>query len=74
MAANDAEIVVIRTFADAIAAHIAQASLEASNIGSIIVGDDAGGAYPSLAFTRGVKLAVRHTDAVAALRVLDVDS
>lgn len=74
MSADDAEIVVIRTFPDAISAHIAHASLEASNISSIIVGDDAGGAYPSLAFTRGVKLAVRHTDAVEALRVLDDDS
>jgi hypothetical protein len=68
--AND-EIVVIRTFADAISAHIAQAALDASGIQSIIVGDDAGGAYPALTFSNGVRLAVKHSDAVQALRFLD---
>ena len=65
------DIVVIRTFGDAISAHIAQAALEANEIRSIIIGDDAGGAYPALTFTNGVRLAVQHTDAVQALRLLD---
>ncbi len=69
---NPAEdVVVIRTFADPISAHIAQAALEANDIESIIVGDDAGGAYPALSFSHGVRLAVRHSDAVRALRLLD---
>jgi len=65
------DIVVIRTFGDAISAHIAQAALEANEIRSIIIGDDAGGAYPALTFTNGIRLAVQHTDAVQALRLLD---
>ena len=64
-------IVVIRTFADAISAHIAQAALDANDIRSIIVGDDAGGAYPALTFSNGVRLAVQHSDAMRALRLLD---
>ena len=70
---NDSEndIVVIRTFGDAISAHIAQAALEANEIRSIIIGDDAGGAYPALTFSNGVRLAVQHSDAVKALRLLD---
>ncbi|HWG35477.1 MAG TPA: DUF2007 domain-containing protein [Gemmatimonadaceae bacterium] len=65
------DIVVIRTFPDAISAHIAQAALDANDIRSIIVGDDAGGAYPALTFSNGVRLAVQHSDAVKALRLLD---
>jgi hypothetical protein len=67
---ND-DIVVIRTFGDAISAHIAQAALDANDIRSIIVGDDAGGAYPALTFSNGVRLAVQHSDAIKALRLLD---
>jgi len=65
------DVVVIRTFADAISAHIAQAALDANDIRSIIVGDDAGGAYPALTFSNGVRLAVQHSDAMKALRLLD---
>jgi hypothetical protein len=68
---NENDIVVIRTFADAISAHIAQAALDANDIRSIIVGDDAGGAYPALTFSNGVRLAVQHSDAMKALRLLD---
>jgi len=65
------DLVVIRTFGDAISAHIAQAALDANDIQSIIIGDDAGGTYPALTFSNGVRLAVQHADAVAALRLLD---
>jgi hypothetical protein len=68
---NENDIVVIRTFADAISAHIAQAALDANDIRSIIVGDDAGGAYPALTFSNGVRLAVQHSDAMKALRLLE---
>ncbi len=67
------ELVVIRTFPDAIAAHIAQAALDANDIQSIIVGDDAGGAYPALTFSNGVRLAVKHSEAMGALRLLEGD-
>ncbi|MEO9019239.1 MAG: DUF2007 domain-containing protein [Gemmatimonadaceae bacterium] len=65
------DIVVIRMYGDSISAHIAQAALDANGIRSIIVGDDAGGAYPALTFSNGVRLAVRHSDAVRAIRLLD---
>ena len=71
MSDESRELVVIRTFPDAISAHIAQAALDANDIRSIIVGDDAGGAYPALTFSNGVRLAVQHMDAVRALRLLD---
>jgi hypothetical protein len=71
MSDENRELVVIRTFPDAISAHIAQAALDANDIRSIIVGDDAGGAYPALTFSNGVRLAVQHVDAMRALRLLD---
>lgn len=71
MSDESRELVVIRTFPDAISAHIAQAALDANDIRSIIVGDDAGGAYPALTFSNGVRLAVQHADAMRALRLLD---
>ena len=71
MSDENRELVVIRTFPDAISAHIAQAALDANDIRSIIVGDDAGGAYPALTFSNGVRLAVQHVDAMQALRLLD---
>lgn len=63
--------IVIRTFSDAIAAHIAQAALDAHGIPAYLLGDDAGGMQAALTFSHGVRLCVRHRDAIAALRVLD---
>lgn len=71
MAGSDQELIVIRTYADGIAAAIAQAALDAHDIPAIVVGDDAGGIHPALTFAHGVRLAVRHADAVRALYVLD---
>lgn len=63
--------VVIRTFPNEIAARVAQAVLEAHEIPSMLLSDDAGGMQPTLQFLHGVRLAVRHRDAIAALRWLD---
>lgn len=71
MSDSHQELVVIRTFADGISAAIAQAALEANDVPALVVGDDAGGVHPALTFTHGVRLAVRHVDAVRALHVLD---
>ncbi len=71
--APEQELVVIRNFAESIAAHIAQAVLDANDIPSVIIGDDAGGIYPALTFSHGVRLAVKHVDAVPALRALQLD-
>lgn len=65
------EVIVIRTFADGIGAAIAQAALDAHDIPALVVGDDAGGLHPALTFAHGIRLYVRHQDAIRALRVLD---
>ena len=71
MSDSHQELIVIRTFADGISAAIAQAALEAHDVPALVVGDDAGGVHPALTFTHGVRLAVRHVDAVRALHILD---
>lgn len=63
--------VVIRTFANEIEAQLAQARLEAVEIPSLLLRDDAGGLYPALQFVHGIRLAVRQSDAEAATRLLD---
>ena len=63
--------VVIRTYPNEFAAQLAQIVLEAHDIPSMLLRDDAGGMEPMLAFLRGVRLAVRHEDAMRALRCLD---
>ena len=63
--------VVIREFGDALTAHAARAFLEAHHIPALVLGDDAGGMQPALTYVRGVRLAVRHDDAVRALALLD---
>jgi len=65
------ELIVIRTFADGISAAIARAALEAHDIPAFALGDDAGGLHPALTFAHGIRLYVRHVDAVRALHVLD---
>jgi hypothetical protein len=66
--------VVIRTYPNEFAAQVAQIVLEAHDIPSMLLRDDAGGMEPMLAFLRGVRLMVRHEDAVNALRCLDAEA
>lgn len=63
--------VVIRRFGDPFTAHAARALLEAHDIPALVLGDDAGGMQPSLAYVGGISLAVRHDDALRALALLD---
>ena len=65
--------VVIATFANEYEAHLAQAVLEAHEIPSMLLRDDAGGMQVALSYLRGVRLAVRHADAVRALRLLEAE-
>jgi len=67
----DDSIVVLRTFANELAAEIARAVLDAHHIPALVLRDDAGGMYPSLTFVHGVRLAVRRDDVEEALAVLD---
>jgi len=65
--------VVIRSYASEIEAQLAQAVLEAHGIPSMLLRDDMGGMQPTLTALSGVRLLVRHEDAVEAIRVLDAD-
>ena len=66
--------VVIRSYRSEIEAQLAQAVLEAHGIPSMLLRDDMGGMQPTLTALSGVRLLVRHDDAVAALRILDAES
>lgn len=66
------EIVVIATFGSEIEASIAQASLDAAGIDSILLRDDAAGIIPSMAFLKGIRVAVRRGDAAEARKQLQL--
>jgi hypothetical protein len=63
--------VVITTYANEFEALVAQAVLEAHDIPSMLLRDDAGGMQVALSYLHGVRLAVRHVDAVRALYLLE---
>jgi putative signal transducing protein len=63
------QLVVVRTFGNRIEAELAHSALEAAEIDSTIVDDDAGGTQPEL-WLRGVKLLVREDDAERATEIL----
>jgi hypothetical protein len=64
-------MVVLRTFGSRFDADLAKVVLEANGILATIASDDAGGMQPWMQGLLGVKLYVRHEDAIAAARVLD---
>jgi hypothetical protein len=66
--------VVIASYANEFEAHVAQAVLRAHDIPSMLVRDDAGGMQLALGWVHGVRLAVRHADAVRALYLLEHDA
>ena len=66
------DIVVVATYPSEIEASIAQASLDAAGIDSILLRDDAAGIIPSMYFLKGVRVAVRRADAVAARQQLQL--
>jgi hypothetical protein len=63
-------IVTIGTYSTEVEAQVAQATLEANGIASIILRDDAGGMLPSLHILANVKLAVQEEDADVAREIL----
>jgi hypothetical protein len=64
------ELVVLRTFLNAIEAGFAQSVLEAAGIEAYVRADDCGGVDPALDMG-GVALIVKAADRDEALRVLD---
>ena len=62
---------VIRTFANEIEAHVAQAVLDANGIDSGLIRDDAGGMMPWLQWLHPIRLVVREEDSAEAVELLD---
>jgi Putative prokaryotic signal transducing protein len=66
-------LIVVRTFGNRIEADLAHSALEAAEIDSTIIDDDAGGTQPEL-WLRGVKLLVREDDLLRAAEILDASN
>lgn len=62
--------VTVGSYSTEVEAQIAQATLEANGIASIILRDDAGGMLPSLHILANVKLAVDSEDEELAREIL----
>ena len=62
--------VVLETFYSRIEAEMAAGLLESEGIPALVMADDAGGAYPSLQFVRGVRLLVAAADRYRAREIL----
>jgi len=64
------ELVVVRTFNTRPEADIAKSALDAAQIESMVVGDDAGGLQPGLWEGRGVAVVVNREDESTAREIL----
>ena len=70
----DEEVIVLRKYSSEVEATMAHLVLEAHNIPSAIMRDNAGGMIPSMALLYPVRLAVRREDADEARRILDAEA
>lgn len=61
---------VVATFGYRYEAEFARETLRAAGIESVLAGDDAGGAYAGMSFTRRIQLLVRATDLDRARDIL----
>jgi len=64
------DAIVLETFSNRIEAEMAAGLLESEGVEAIVMADDAGGAYPSLQFVRGVRLLVFREDEPRAREIL----
>ncbi|MCL4503867.1 MAG: DUF2007 domain-containing protein [Deltaproteobacteria bacterium] len=64
------DAIVLETFPNRIEAEMAAGLLASEGVEAMVVADDAGGAYPSLQFVRGVRLMVAAEDAYRAREIL----
>jgi Putative prokaryotic signal transducing protein len=62
---------IIREYASEMEATVAQSVLEANNIPSVVLRDNAGGMLPAMHYVYPLRLAVRVGDAELALELLD---
>jgi hypothetical protein len=70
----DDEVIVLRKYSSEVEATMAHLVLEAHNIPSAVMRDNAGGMIPSMAILYPVRLAVRREDADEARRILDAEA
>jgi hypothetical protein len=66
--------VLLATYSNPMEAEVARSVLESVGIPAILIRDDAGGAYPFLQTTRGVKLVVALEDEARAREALETDT
>ena len=71
---SDNEVIVLRKYVSEVEATMAHLVLEAHNIPSAVMRDNAGGMIPSMALLYPVRLAVRREDADEARRILDTEA
>ena len=64
-------MIVLREYVNEVEALIARSVLEAHNIPAMVLRDNAGGMLPSMAYVYPVRLAVRESDRLLALHILD---
>ncbi len=64
------DAIVLETFSSRIEAEMAAGLLESEGVPAMVMADDAGGAYPALQFTRGVRLMVAAEDQYRAREIL----
>ncbi len=64
------DAIVLQTFPSRMEAEIVAGLLESEGIEARVLADDAGGAYPSLQFVRGVRLLVAAEDQYRAREIL----
>jgi hypothetical protein len=72
--ADHHELVVIGTFTSRPEADVAKSALDAANIESMVLGDDAGGLQPGLWEGRGVAVLVNRNDEQAAREILETEA
>lgn len=68
-----ADTTVVRTFGYRHEAEFARETLKAAGIDSVLMGDDAGGAYAGMSFSRQIRLLVRTSDVDQARAILSDD-
>jgi len=64
------DAIVLETFSSRIEAEMAAGLLASEGVPALVLADDAGGAYPSLQFVRGVRLLVAAEDQYRAREIL----
>jgi hypothetical protein len=71
---TDSDLVVVHTFNSRPEAEMAKSALDAAEIESMVVADDAGGTQPGFWEGRGVAVLVNRENEQAAREILELDA